>query len=158
MVSLATLVTVVVLAGSGGNASGGEAGPASWSLLPKLGLGVLFLLLGVKQWKDRPREGREAEPPGWMKAIDSFTPGKSAGLAAALAVADPENLVVAVGGAVSIAARTVRPAGRRSPPYCGADRVPVHPAAARRLPSRRGEAGSARRVDGMDGRPHAAPP
>ncbi|WP_260605174.1 hypothetical protein [Streptomyces sp. WAC01280] len=41
-----------------------------------------------------------------MKAIDTFTPGKSAGLAAALAVANPKNLVLALGGAVSIAAGT----------------------------------------------------
>lgn len=112
VVSLAALVTVVVLAGSGGGASGGDEGPASWTLWLKLGLGVLFMLMGVKQWKDRPREGRAAEPPGWMKAIDTFTPGKSAGLAAALAVANPKNLVLAVGGAVSIAASTASAGGK----------------------------------------------
>ncbi|MFJ8663497.1 GAP family protein [Streptomyces sp. NPDC093795] len=113
LVSLAVLVTVVVLAGSGGDASGADdEGPASWPLWLKLGLGVLFLLMGVKQWKDRPREGRAAEPPGWMKAIDTFTPGKSAGLAAALAVANPKNLVLAVGGAVSIAASTASTGGK----------------------------------------------
>jgi hypothetical protein len=39
-----------------------------------------------------------------MKAVDRFTPARSAGLAAALAVANPKNLVLAIGGAVSIAA------------------------------------------------------
>ncbi|MET7441167.1 GAP family protein [Streptomyces sp. NPDC004082] len=112
LVSLAALVTVVVLAGSGGGASGDDDGPASWTLWLKLGLGVLFLLMGVKQWKGRPREGHAAEPPGWMKAIDTFTPGKSAGLAAALAVANPKNLVLAVGGAVSIAASTASTGGK----------------------------------------------
>ncbi|MFF1920261.1 GAP family protein [Streptomyces sp. NPDC058221] len=112
VVSLAVLVTVVVLAGSGGDASGGDDGPASWTLWLKLGLGVLFLLMGIKQWKGRPREGHASESPGWMKAIDTFTPGKAAGLAAALAVANPKNLVLAVGGAVSIASSTASPGGR----------------------------------------------
>ncbi|MGW8888222.1 GAP family protein [Streptomyces sp. NPDC055749] len=111
-VSLALLVTVVVLAGSGADASEGDDGPATWTLWLKLGLGVLFLLLGAKQWKGRAREGEEAEQPGWMKAIDSFTPGKSAGLAAALAVANPKNLVLAVGGAVSIASSTADTGGK----------------------------------------------
>ncbi|WP_406059802.1 GAP family protein [Streptomyces sp. NBC_01077] len=111
MVSLAVLVTVVVLAGSGGDASGDD-GPASWTLWLKLGLGVLFLLMGGKQWKDRPREGHPAEPPGWMKAIDTFTPGKSTGFAAVLAVANPKNLALAVGGAVSIAASTASTGGK----------------------------------------------
>ncbi|MFD3814274.1 GAP family protein [Streptomyces rubiginosohelvolus] len=112
MLSLAVLVTVVVLASSGGDASGGDDGPATWTLWLKLCLGLLFLLLGAKQWKERPREGRAAEPPGWMATIDRFTPGKSAGLAAALAVANPKNLVLAVGGAVSIAASTASTGGK----------------------------------------------
>ncbi|MFF3497051.1 GAP family protein [Streptomyces sp. NPDC002795] len=110
--SLAALVTVVVVAGSGADAATGDGEPATWTLWLKLALGVLFLLMGAKQFKDRPREGHEAEPPGWMKAIDSFTPGKSAGLAAALAVANPKNLVLAVGGAVSIASSTASPGGK----------------------------------------------
>ncbi|MFJ2241087.1 GAP family protein [Streptomyces sp. NPDC087859] len=112
LVSLGVLVTAVVLVGSGGDASGDDDGPASWTLWLKLGLGLLFLLMGGKQWKDRPREGHVAEQPGWMKAIDTFTPGKSAGLAAALAVANPKNLVLAVGGAVSIAASTASTGGK----------------------------------------------
>ncbi|MFD4948984.1 GAP family protein [Streptomyces sp. NPDC058409] len=110
--SLAVLVTVVVLAGSGADAATGDGEPATWTGWLKLALGALFLLMGVKQIRDRPREGHDAEPPGWMKAIDSFTPGKSAGLAAALAVANPKNLVLAVGGAVSIASSTASAGGK----------------------------------------------
>lgn len=102
IVSLAVVVTVVVLAGSGADASGDE-GPARWTLWLKLVLGVLFLLLAARQWRARPREGQEAGTPGWMKAVDRFTPARAAGLAAVLAVANPKNLVLAVGGAVSIA-------------------------------------------------------
>lgn len=110
--SLAVLVTVVVLAGSGADASQGDGGSATWTRWLKLAFGVLFLLLAAQQWRGRPKEGREAEPPGWMKAIDRFTPGRSAALAAALAVANPKNLVLAVGGAVSIASSTASPGGK----------------------------------------------
>lgn len=105
IVAVAAVVTVVVLAGSGADAAGDD-GPATWTLWLKLALGVLFLLLGAKQWKNRPREGHESPTPGWMKAIDTFTRAKAAGLAVALVVANPKNLVLAVGGAVSIAGGT----------------------------------------------------
>lgn len=112
IVSLAVLVTVVVLAASGGNASDGTGGPGRWSYWLKLALGLVFLALAAGQWRGRPRGGQEAEPPGWMRAIDGFSPRKSAGLAAALAVANPKNLVLAVGGAVSIAASGASPGGK----------------------------------------------
>lgn len=112
IVSLAALVTVVVLAGSGGDASEGAGGPGRWTYWLKLALGMVFLVLGAGQWRGRPREGQEAEPPGWMRAIDRFSPVKSAGLAAGLAVANPKNLVLAVGGGLSIAASGASPGGK----------------------------------------------
>lgn len=72
---------------------------------------MLFVLLAVKQFTGRPREGRVTEPPGWMKALDQFTPAKSAGLAAALAVANPKNLVLVFGGALAIAGSTAGTGG-----------------------------------------------
>ncbi|MFD6762288.1 GAP family protein [Streptomyces roseolus] len=111
ILAVAAVVTVVVLAGSGADAAGDD-GPATWTRWLKLALGALFLLLGAKQFKGRPREGHEATTPGWMKAIDTFTPAKSAGLAAALVVANPKNLVLAVGGAVSIAGSTATTGGK----------------------------------------------
>ncbi|MER6187857.1 GAP family protein [Streptomyces sp. NPDC001652] len=98
---LAAVVTVVVLFGSDGNGDGGE--PLTWVAWLKLALGLLFLLMAVKQRNGRPRAGREAGQPSWMRTIDRFTPGKAAGLAVVLVVAHPKNLVLAVGGAVSIA-------------------------------------------------------
>lgn len=111
VVILAVLSTVVVLLGSGAGAhTGGHT--ASWVSWVKAAAGVLFVLLGLKQWKGRPREGHEAELPGWMKAIDTFTPGKAAGLAAALSALNPKNLVLAVGGAVSIAGSSASAGGK----------------------------------------------
>lgn len=100
VVALGAVTTVVVLAGSGIDSS---AGTPDWSYWVKLALGVLFLLLAAKQWQGRPRAGQATEQPGWIRAIDRFTPPKSAGLAAVLVAANPKNLVLAVGGAVSIA-------------------------------------------------------
>jgi len=111
VVALGVVVAAVVLAGSGADAAGDD-GPAAWTLWLKLALGLLFLALGAKQWRDRPRAGQEARTPGWMKAIDTFTPVKAAGLAAALVVANPKNLVLAVGGAVSIAGSTAAAGGK----------------------------------------------
>ncbi|MEV4557257.1 GAP family protein [Kitasatospora sp. NPDC049285] len=98
--ALAAVTAVVVAAGSGIGAGGGGSDWSSWL---KLALGVLFLLLAGRQWRGRSREGHVTEPPSWMRAIDAFTPARSAGLAAALVAANPKNLVLAVGGAVSIA-------------------------------------------------------
>lgn len=112
LVSLAVLVTVVVAAGSGADAESGDGGPATWTLWLKLALGAVFVLLGAQQWRGRPRAGQEASQPRWMTAIDSFTPAKSAGLAAVLAVANPKNLVLAVGGAVSIASSSAATGGK----------------------------------------------
>jgi hypothetical protein len=103
LASLALVAAVVVPAGSGAGSTAGTGGPAAWADWVKLVLGALFLLIAAKQWKGRPREGREPEPPGWMAAIDHFSPAKSAGLAAALVLANPKNLVLSVGGALSIA-------------------------------------------------------
>ncbi|MFJ9430950.1 GAP family protein [Streptomyces sp. NPDC101490] len=97
---LTAVVAVVVVAGSG-LTTGGEK--PVWAYWLKLALGVLFALMAVKQWRDRPREGHEAAAPKWMRAVDRFTAARSAGLAFALVAANPKNLVLAVGGAVSIA-------------------------------------------------------
>ncbi|OIV39005.1 hypothetical protein BIV57_02550 [Mangrovactinospora gilvigrisea] len=114
VVALAVLTGAVIAAGSGGDAAAHSSGPSGWALWVKLALGVLFLLMGVKQWRGRPREGKESAPPKWMAAIDRFTPAKSAGLAAVLVAANPKNLVLAVGGALSIASTAGASAGDKA--------------------------------------------
>jgi threonine/homoserine/homoserine lactone efflux protein len=99
---LSVVGTVVLLATSGADAS--EAGePADWVNWLKLGLGLLLLLVALKQWGARPTEGKDAELPKWMKAIDTFKPGKAAGLAVLLSGVNPKNLLLAVGAAAAIA-------------------------------------------------------
>lgn len=94
--------TVVLLVSSGGDASS-QGQPADWVNVLKLVLGVVLLLVAVKQWRGRPRGGEEPQMPKWMKSIDGFTPGKAAGFGALLSSANPKNLLLVVGAAASIA-------------------------------------------------------
>jgi hypothetical protein len=73
---------------------------ASWI---KLALGVLLLLLAIKQWRSRPAPGAEATFPGWMSKIDSMKSGAALGLGVLLCVANPKNLLLILGAAVLIA-------------------------------------------------------
>jgi threonine/homoserine/homoserine lactone efflux protein len=82
----------------------------------KLIFGLLFLLLAVRQWRSRPKPGEEPVVPGWMSAIDSFTPGKSLGLAALLSGVNPKNLLLTVSAAATVA---------QSPDLSGSQQVVV---------------------------------
>jgi hypothetical protein len=99
---LAIVGTVVLLvAGPTDASSGGQ--PAAWVSWLKLVLGVLLLLVAIRQWRGRPHEGAEAPMPGWMGAIEGFTPGKALGVGALLSGANPKNLLLAVGAALAVA-------------------------------------------------------
>ncbi|MEN2738787.1 GAP family protein [Microbacterium sp. X-17] len=58
-------------------------------------LGLLLLLLAVRQWRKRPRPGVEPELPAWLKAVDRLTFGTSLGLGILLSAVNPKNLVLA---------------------------------------------------------------
>jgi threonine/homoserine/homoserine lactone efflux protein len=99
---LTVLGAVVLFAASGGNASESGA-PADWVSVVKLVLGVVLLLVAVRQWRGRPHGEVEPELPSWMHTVDRFTPGRSAGVAVALAAVNPKNLVLTLGAAAAIA-------------------------------------------------------
>lgn len=102
VVGIAVVGTAVVLL-VGGAAGDDGSGPPTWASILKLVLGVLLLLLAVKQWTGRPADGETAPTPGWMSAIDSFTPVKAFGLAVGLGAVNPKNLLLVVAGATTIA-------------------------------------------------------
>lgn len=99
---LAVLGTIVLLISSGASASS-QGAPATWVSILKIVLGVLLVLLAVKQWSGRPRGQDEPELPAWMKTIDTFTPVKSAGIAVLLSAINPKNSLLVVGAAAAIA-------------------------------------------------------
>ncbi|WP_454049857.1 GAP family protein [Cellulomonas sp. Marseille-Q8402] len=110
VLGIAALGTVVVLLA--GAVSGDADGTPTWLAVVKLLLGVLLLLVAVRSWRGRPRGGAVPPVPGWMQAIESFTPVKAFGLAVLLGVVNPKNFLLVVSGAASIAAATTDTAGR----------------------------------------------
>lgn len=101
---LAVLAVVVAVALVAGSAAPDDDGPAAWTGWLKIVLGVLLLFVSVRQWRGRPRGDDEPPAPGWMSAIEGFTPVRSVGLAALLGVVNPKNLLLVVSGGTAIAA------------------------------------------------------
>jgi hypothetical protein len=92
---------VLALAGKGGASTSGS--PATWVSWVKIVLGILLLLVAARQFRSRPKDGDEPQMPKWMASMDNTTPLAAVGLAAALAGANPKNLLLAVSGAATIA-------------------------------------------------------
>ena len=97
------VVGAIVLAVAGGAGANEDAEPATWVDVVKLEVGVLLVLVAVRQWRGRPRRDAEAELPGWMRTIDTFTPTRSLAIAAGLSGVNPKNLLLTVGAATAIA-------------------------------------------------------
>jgi hypothetical protein len=107
-------VIVLSLAGTGGASKSGS--PAAWVSWVKIALGVLLLLVAARQFRSRPHGGEEPQMPKWMATIDKTTPAAALGLAALLSGANPRNLLLAVGGAATIA-QTGIPGGQQAIAY-----------------------------------------
>ena len=98
-----SLVGTVVLA-LAGPADAEESGqPATWVAWLEMALGGMLLLVAVRQFRGRPHEGEDPPLPKWMGALDRFKAGAALGAGAALAGANPKNLLLIVGGATAIA-------------------------------------------------------
>jgi threonine/homoserine/homoserine lactone efflux protein len=76
------------------------ADTVSWG---RIVIGVLLLLLAVRQWRSRTAPGAEPEMPRWMAGIDSFPPGKAFILALLLGGVNPKNLLLSVGAGAALA-------------------------------------------------------
>jgi threonine/homoserine/homoserine lactone efflux protein len=96
-------IGAIVIAAVGDSAEADTGGTPGWVSGLKLGLGILLLLVALKQWRGRPRGGAPAELPKWMRALDTFGPVKALGAGVALSLLNPKNLLLAVGGATVIA-------------------------------------------------------
>jgi len=79
-----------------------DSAPSTWSGILKLALGVLLLLLAVKQWRKRPRADETPELPGWMKKVDSLRFGGGVRLGLFLSVANPKNVILSTSVGVDL--------------------------------------------------------
>jgi hypothetical protein len=102
LLGLAVVGAIVLLLASPANADD-DGKPATWVDVLKLVLGLLLVLIALRQWRGRPHDGEEAPTPKWMGAIEAFTPQKALGAGAVLVAANPKNLMLAVGAAAAIA-------------------------------------------------------
>jgi threonine/homoserine/homoserine lactone efflux protein len=102
MLGIAVAGAILLSVASPADASD-EGAPADWVSWLKLALGVLLVLVAVKEWKARPAPGVEAPMPKWMSALDGIRPVKAGGLAILLGTINPKNLLLIVGGAAAVA-------------------------------------------------------
>ncbi len=105
---------VLSLAGAGGASNSGA--PATWVSWVKIALGVLLLLVALRQFRGRPHGDEQPQMPKWMATIDKTTPPAALGLAAVLSGANPKNLLLAVAGGAAIA-QTGIPGGQQAIAY-----------------------------------------
>ncbi|GAA4932120.1 threonine/homoserine/homoserine lactone efflux protein [Nonomuraea thailandensis] len=92
----------VMLAIGGAGGSSAHQQPATWVGVLKLILGILLVLVGIRQWRHRPAGASQAELPKWMAAIDRFSPVKVLGLGIALSAANLKNAPLTLAAAASI--------------------------------------------------------
>ena len=110
------IVGAIVLAVAGPAGASTSGSPATWVSWVKIVLGVLLLLVAVRQFRSRPHDGEEPAMPKWMATIDHTSPVAAFGLAAALSGANPKNLLLAVAGGAAIA-QTGIPGGQQAIAY-----------------------------------------
>jgi len=96
-----TIVAVVLT--TGGNPPAAHTTPSTAVLAVKLALGLVLILLAVRQWR---RIGRKRKQPAWMERLDRLSPWAAAGLAAFL---QPWALVAA--GAATVTQAKLSTAG-----------------------------------------------
>jgi hypothetical protein len=66
--------------------------------------GLLLLLMAWQQWRTRPAPGQESTLPGWLSALDRFTPAKALGVGLLFSAGNPKNLMLTLTAAVTISA------------------------------------------------------
>jgi len=102
VVGVAVVSIVVYALADSGDASDDDSGGSDTVLWIKLALGVLLVVLAIRNWKKQGASGA-SEPPRWMQSIDSLTPVKAGGLALLLSGANPKNLALSLGAGASLA-------------------------------------------------------
>ena len=63
--------------------------------------GLLLLMMAWQQWRTRPAPGEESALPGWLSALDRFTPAKALGVGLLFSAGNPKNLMLTLTAAVT---------------------------------------------------------
>jgi Sap, sulfolipid-1-addressing protein len=74
----------------------GSSGSSLEAAVIKIVIGVLLVVLALRQWRERPASGDRVEFPKWMAGVDSIRPGKALLLGVLLSAVVPKNLLLAV--------------------------------------------------------------
>ncbi len=98
---IAVLVTVVALVVDPASNSTAD-NPSTLSGVLLIVLGAAAVLLGVRQWRQRPKPGEAPVLPSWMAAVDTITATKALGLGVLLSAVNPKNLTLCLAGGVAI--------------------------------------------------------
>jgi len=102
ILGLTTTLAVVVAVTSGIGADDPSSDASTGASIVRVGLGLLLLLLALKQWRGRPGGDRPAELPAWMTKVDHFGASRSFGAGVLLSAANPKNLILTVTAAATI--------------------------------------------------------
>ena len=102
VLSLAICGSIMLVAADTGKLGGGGT-PGVISYVIQLLLGLLFLFMAYRSWKSRSAPGEEPKLPAWVATLDSFSAGKSFGLAALLSSTSPKNMGLLASACILIA-------------------------------------------------------
>lgn len=92
---------VLVLTGDADDPTGDVARGVAWL---KVAIGAALVVLAVRKWTGRPRQGDEPEVPGWMASISDVTPRRALLVGLGLGGANPKNVALTVAAVSSISA------------------------------------------------------
>jgi threonine/homoserine/homoserine lactone efflux protein len=102
MLGIAVLgVILLALAGPAGASS--SSAPPAWVDWLKLVLGVLLLVVCVRELRARPAAAPGGSGPKWMETLNDTTPPRAGGLGVVLGAIQPKNLVLIIGAVAAIA-------------------------------------------------------
>ena len=91
LVGVAAVSIVAYVVADAGDASDSTSSTSDSVYWIKLGLGVLLVVLAVKNWRADHAATEPPPQPRWMASIDSLPPVKAAGLALVLSAVNPKQ-------------------------------------------------------------------
>ena len=79
-----------------------DDGPSDTQGVVQLLLGLVFLVLAVRQWRSRPAPGTTPEPPAFLAKVETMGPAVALGLGLLLTAANPKNLALLVSAGAEV--------------------------------------------------------